>query len=44
MPFSLGLIMQDLREFYKIYLPFKNRYLLPKAPGSRKKHFRNLVS
>lgn len=35
MPFSLEFIMQDLREFYKIYLPFKNRYLLLKVPGSR---------
>ena len=35
MPFSLEFIMQDLREFYKIYVPFKNRYLLLKVPGSR---------
>lgn len=35
MPFSLEFIMQDLRKFYKIYLPFRDKHLLPRAPGSR---------
>ena len=37
MPFSLEFVMNDLRKFYKIYLPFKNRYLLPQIPVNRNK-------
>ena len=34
MPISLDFIMNELKESYKLYLPFKNQYLLEKKEGS----------
>ena len=37
MPISPGFIMNELKAFYKVYLPFKNQHLLEKKEGSRNK-------
>ena len=37
MPISLDFIMNELKAFYKLYLPFKNQHLLEKKEGSRNK-------
>ena len=37
MPISLDFITNELKEFYKVYLPFKKQHLLEKKEGSRNK-------
>ena len=37
MPISPNFIMNELKDFYKVYLPFKDHYLLEKKENSRNK-------
>ena len=38
MPISPNFIMNELKDFYKVYLPFKDYYLLEKKENSRNKN------
>ena len=38
MPISPNFIMNELKDFYKVYLPFKDHYLLEKKEASRNKN------